>query len=884
MNSAAQEAVYRFGSFTLDLRRGALLATDGAEISLRPKPFALLEMLVENAGRLLSREAILAAVWPNVYVTDDNITKAIHDIRGALGDDAYKILRTVPRRGYIFAPIVNVPSTAEELAHAGVSGSPLHGTLRSAEDQNLGHRLAERRQLTVMVCDVVASTQLSGRLDLDDLHEVTIAYHRCCADIIERYHGYVANYSTDRVLAYFGYSRADEHDVERAIRAGLALVEAIPKLNTAARAPLHVGLGIATGMVVGGDPSGCSTTNTISAVGSTPNFAARLQSLAAADQILITASTRQLIGSIFELADLGEHDLKGVTEPVHVWRVERVPRSNERTRTPDQAAPRLSIVVLPFENLSSDSKDDYLADGVTDDLTTDLCRVPGLFVIARTSASSYKGKPEDPRKIGEELGVRYLLEGSIRKLGGAVRVNAQLIATETGVHLWAERFDQQLTDLSAGQEEIVQRIGMTLNVALTDIESARSKRERPTEPDAFDLILRARSIGMHPMGPRETAAALALYEQALRLDPAAVLAMMGIAIMLIETGRKGDELDRVAGLIKEAAAIDPNHLLVLSNTGYLLAAQHRFAEAILAYQRMLDYYPNYTAGYANIGRYLIFAGRLEEAIRMIEMSIRRDPRTAYLSHRTSDIGFALLLLGRYEEAIVWTQRALVAGPPLAAGRFVQNYLRIAAAQAKLGHFDEAHRALAEANRIWPYDTVRSRGPEDLSSPLHAAQIERLQAELRLAGHRDHADEDADFGVVSDDKLHQDDYSLAGQTPTTAPGAQTIRTAELVRLIAERKPIVIDPLEYFWGRSIPGAVGLKFAGWGSSVADGMQELTSGDLNKPIVAVGWNAERFDGRNLALRLVALGYTRVYWYRGGREAWEVNGLPQTELAATPW
>jgi adenylate cyclase len=569
-----------------------------------------------------------------------------------------------------------------------------------------------------------------------------------------------------------------------------------------------------------------------------------------------------------------------------------LPSGGETALTPKRAmAPRLSIVVLPFENLSCDAKDDYLADGVTDDLTTDLSRVPGMFVIARTSAYSYKNRSVDPRKVGDELGVRYLLKGSIRKLSETVRVNAQLIATETGAHLWADRFDQRQTQLSAGQDEIVQRIGLTLNVALTDIESARSRRERPTEPDAFDLILRARSIGMHPMGPQDNAARLALFEQALRLDPTAILAMMGIATVLIETGRKGDELDRAGNLIAEARAIDPNHQLVLSNTGYLLAAQYRFAEAILAYQLMLDYYPNFTAAYANIGRYLMFAGRSDEAIQMIEMSIRRDPRNPYLSHRASDIGFALLMLERYEEAIVWTQRAMVAGP-LAAGRVAQNSLRIAAAQARLGHLGEAHRSLAEANRIWPFDTVRSHAPEDLSSPIYMAQVQRFQASLRLAGHRDHADEDADFGVVSDDKLHQNDYYLAGQTPTTAPGAQTIRTAELLRFIAERKVLIIDPLEYFWGRSIPGAVGLKFVGWGSSVADTMQdrlrrkmqELTSGDLNKPIVAAGWNSERYDGRNLALRLIALGYTRVYWYRGGREAWEVNGLPETELSATLW
>jgi adenylate cyclase len=152
----------------------------------------------------------------------------------------------------------------------------------------------------------------------------------------------------------------------------------------------------------------------------------------------------------------------------------------------------------------------------------------------------------------------------------------------------------------------------------------------------------------------------------------------------------------------------------------------------------------------------------------------------------------------------------------------------------------------------------------------------------------HANEDADFGVASDDKPHQ---NLAGLTPTTVPGATTIRTPELERLLADRNPIAIDPLTYFWGRSLPGAVGLavglRDASWGGSTSDTLQDrlrkkiqaLTKGDFAKPIVAVGWNSERFDGRNLALRRVALGYTQVYWYRGGREAWEVTGLRETEV-----
>jgi rhodanese-related sulfurtransferase len=169
------------------------------------------------------------------------------------------------------------------------------------------------------------------------------------------------------------------------------------------------------------------------------------------------------------------------------------------------------------------------------------------------------------------------------------------------------------------------------------------------------------------------------------------------------------------------------------------------------------------------------------------------------------------------------------------------------------------------------------------------QIKGYQAALRLAGERDHADEDADFGVPEDRALHSE---VAGPTSTSAPGVKTIRTAELARFLAKAQPVVIDTVTCSWGRSIPGAAGLKFAGLGGTFTDAaqerlrgkMRELTGGDLNRPVVAVGWNSERFDGRNLALRLAALGYTQIYWYRGGREAWEVNGLPETDLRMQDW
>jgi len=558
------------------------------------------------------------------------------------------------------------------------------------------------------------------------------------------------------------------------------------------------------------------------------------------------------------------------------------------------AAPRLSLVVLPIQNLSGDPAQNYLAEGITDDLTTDLSHVPQMLVIAASSARSYPGKTVDPHTLGAELGVRYVVEGNMRRLGDALRMDVQLISTETGAQLWADRFDEQVKDLSAGQDEIVRRIRQTLNIAVLDVESARSKREHPTNPDAFDLILRARSLGLHTMGPREHAQSLLLYEQALQLDPTSTIAMTGLAGELIRRTLTGyhteaDDLTRAAKLVSDAAAISPDDVDVLHASAFLLEGQQRYSDDIPVLQRILAAYPNSAADYNLLGNCLIETGRAEEAIPMIKKAIRLNPRGAYAWSSDENLGWALLLLGQDEESIVWTQRALAANPNNIAYKLAQYHLRIAAAYARLGKLDDAHRAVADANRIWPYDTVRSHFSQGSTNQVFMAQLERFQAALRLAGHRDHADENVDFGVASDNTLHRE---LAGLTPTIAPGATTIHTTELKQFLADRKPVIIDTALYWWFRSIPGAVALKGAGWGGSTADAMQnrlrhkmqELTKGDLSTPVVAVGWNSERFDGRNLARRLVAFGYTHVYWYRGGREAWEVNGLPETEASEQDW
>jgi hypothetical protein len=247
----------------------------------------------------------------------------------------------------------------------------------------------------------------------------------------------------------------------------------------------------------------------------------------------------------------------------------------------------------------------------------------------------------------------------------------------------------------------------------------------------------------------------------------------------------------------------------------------------------------------------------------------------------------MVLLGRQEAAITWAKRA---GNPSAPARWrATSFLIQAAASVQIGEMLAARQALDEAQRLWPLDTVRTRYVEGPASPAHRAQYARYQDALRLVGYRDHAEPDADYGVPADDHLHGD---LVGLTPTTVPGGKTILTDKLQALLADQNPLVIDTLLYSWGHSIPGAIGLVGSGRGGILSGPMtqrlghklQQMTRGDLSVPIVAMGWNSERFDGRNLALRIAALGYKQVYWYRGGREAWEVAGLPEASLAPQDW
>jgi class 3 adenylate cyclase/TolB-like protein len=414
--------------------------------------------------------------------------------------------------------------------------------------------LRERRLSAILAADVVGYSRLMGA-DEEGTLEALKAHRTAVVDpAIANHRGRIVKTTGDGMLAEFA-SAVDAVRCAVDVQRGMAeRNEAVPPERR-----IQFRIGINVGDIIGdaGDIYGDGV-----------NVAARLEAMAEPGGIYVSRAVRDPVRDklAFRFEDLGEVAAKNIARPIHVFRVRHdteVEATRRRLASPpltrrlaivgvailavlgvgagawswrsssQGVAPRrLSLVVLPFENLGGDAADNYLVEGITDDLTTALSHVAGAFVISRATANSYRGKAEDIRRIGQELGVRYAVRGSVRRLGSTLRVNAELGSTETGAQLWSDSFNQAVNDLAAGQEQIVIRMRAALNISLADIEAARSLRERPTNPDAFDLVLRARAIASLPMTKDTLTEALRFYEQALDRDPNSVLALTGATFSL----------------------------------------------------------------------------------------------------------------------------------------------------------------------------------------------------------------------------------------------------------------------------------------------------------------------------------------------------------------
>ena len=370
--------------------------------------------------------------------------------------------------------------------------------------------------------------------------------------------------------------------------------------------------------------------------------------------------------------------------------------SSAASTSPPVVAPRLSIVVLPFTNLSDDREQQYFADGITEDLTTDLSRLAGMLVISRNTAFTYQNEPIDTKQIGRELAVRYVLEGSVRRLGNRVRVNAQLIDAETDAHLWAERFDGDTSDLFALQDEVTSRIAITLNLELIAAEAAR-----PTEhPDAMDYILRGRAAAANPPNPDKYARSIGFFERALAFDPRSTEAQSWLAAALTARALDGmtslasADIVRAEGLAAQALAASPRSPLAHYAKAQVLRAQRRHEEAIPEYETVIALNRNWVGAIAALAECKLSAGPIADVIPLQEQAVRLSPRDPNIENMYGRIGRAHLLQSRTDEAIVWLEKARSANPLRQV-----PHAWLASAYALSGETERAAAELAEARRL-----------------------------------------------------------------------------------------------------------------------------------------------------------------------------------------
>jgi len=379
-------------------------------------------------------------------------------------------------------------------------------------------------------------------------------------------------------------------------------------------------------------------------------------------------------------------------------------------------------VVLPFTNLNDDREQQYFADGITEDLTTDLSRLENMFVISRNTAFTYRNKPIDTKQIGCELGVRYVLEGSVRRSGNQLRINTQLIDAASDAHLWAERFDRDTGDLFALQNEITSCLANTLGVELIAAEAAR----RTEHPDALDYILRGRAAGLRPYSSANQREQIGLFEHALAHDPESVEAQSRLALLLVErvvslmSDSATVDLERAEGLVARALAAKPRSAVAHFVKGRVLQAQKRWEEAIFEYESALALDRNLVGALHELGWCKLSTGSIEEAIPLAEQAIRLSPRDPDIGWRYLLIGTVHQLQSRTDEAIIWLEKGRSAMP---AAPFHHSHL--ASAYALRGEPERAAAELAEAQRLAgkrPFSSIAR-----LKATSHVWEVPQVQA-------------------------------------------------------------------------------------------------------------------------------------------------------------
>ncbi len=596
----------------------------------------------------------------------------------------------------------------------------------------------KRRMTAVLLADVVGYSRLMST-DEDATH---VMLTECFGGMIEpkisEHGGHLIRSSGDGLLIEFD-SALD------AVRCGIEIQQELRTRNasvdTEHRFQMRIGVNAGDVIVDERDIYGNSV-----------NIAARLETLAEPGELFVTNSVRdQLLGHpdlAFE--DRGRHRLKNIDPPIHVFRVsgaqeEKTPSLLRRVRLAARrglelfSAPRpifvaailavaaivgalqvwhgermhsaqASIMVLPFRSMSNNLEEGYFADAVTDDLTTDLSRMTDTVVIARATAFTYKGKIVDPRQIGQDCDVRYLLEGSIRKIGTKVQANAHLVDAHSAVAIWADQFDSDITDLFELQEAVTGRIASSLGIQLVKAESRR--REQTKDPNAIDMRLRAMAILIESITPPHNLAARKYLQESVRLSPLSANAWSQLADVLMrdywnfwneaekDANARADLLKQAEDALQKAFSLDPTVALSHMDDGFIRRAKGDHQGALDAFDRALALDPNLALGYAQKANQLVFMGHPQEAPPLVLKAIRLSPRDPAISIFYWVLGRAYFAMKNYDEAIIWLRKSVAERPTVWFSR-----AHLVSAFALTGNGTDAAAALKDFSNALPGYTL-----------------------------------------------------------------------------------------------------------------------------------------------------------------------------------
>ena len=579
---------------------------------------------------------------------------------------------------------------------------------------------AHRRLAAILAADVVGYSRLMREDEEETVARLKSLRQELLDPKVAEYAGRIVKTMGDGVLMEYP-SAVDA--VQYAVDIQDAMAKRNAEVHQDKRMAFRIGITVGDVIVEGDDLYGDGV-----------NIASRIEALANTGGICISASAYEQVRHKLSLAyeDMGEQSLKNIADPVHLYRI----AADDMADTPAAAVPsdplfrRPAVAVLPFENLSADPEQDYFADGLTEDIITSLSLWRSFPVIARNSTFAYKGASPDIRTVGEDLGARYVIEGSVRKGGNRVRVTAQLINAETGHHVWAERYDRGLEDIFELQEEIAHRVAATVEPELLKAEHKRALGKPPNSLDAWECYQRGMTL-VEDMTSAGNADARALFERAIALDPGYSRAYSGLAFthhrdyyigFSENRDRSRDECLKAA---QQAVALDDDDANAHTVLGFAYVWDHKLDLAIAQGKKAIELNPSNVFSYGFLAFASLYHGDHADSIAMHEKCFELSPKDPINYIRFTWTADAHLNLGLYDKAVEWARRSI--------GRssdYLHPHVILAASFGYLGRLAEAEAELAECERVRPgfaetwLDFSSYRRPED---------VERIRMGLRKAG-------------------------------------------------------------------------------------------------------------------------------------------------------